>query len=53
MNGHQRITAALGGKAPDTTPVMLHNFMMAAKEYGVSMQQFRNDPGIISQSFSN
>ena len=51
MNGHERISAALRGKAPDTIPVMLHNFMMAAKESGVSMQQFRNDPGIISKSF--
>ena len=51
MNGHERITAALRGNAPDTTPIMLHNFMMAAKESGVSMEQYRNDPEIISRSF--
>jgi len=51
MNGHERITAALKGEKPDTTPIMLHNFMMAAKEYGVSMEQFRNDPKIISNAF--
>lgn len=52
MNGHQRISAALKGEKPDTTPVMLHNFMMAAREYGVSMEQFRKDPKIICGAFA-
>ena len=51
MNGHQRIVAALQGKAPDSTPVMLHNFMMAAREFGVTMEQFRNDPETICNAF--
>ena len=51
MNGYQRITAALKGEPTDTTPIMLHNFMMAAKEYGVSMEQFRNDPKAIAGAF--
>ncbi|MCK4992219.1 MAG: uroporphyrinogen decarboxylase family protein [Bacteroidales bacterium] len=51
MNGHERISAALRGAEPDTTPIMLHNFMMAAKESGVSMEQYRNDPQIISKTF--
>ena len=51
MNGHERIRAALEGEATDTTPIMLHNFMMAAKESGVSMEQYRNDPQIISKAF--
>jgi len=51
MNGYERITAALAGKLVDTTPVMLHNFMMAAREYGVTMEQFRNDPKIIAGTF--
>ena len=51
MNGHERINAALEGKAPDTTPIMLHNFMMAAKESGVSMEQYRNNPQLISNAF--
>ena len=33
--------AALGGRAPDKVPVMLHNFLMAARENGVSMGLFR------------
>ena len=30
---------------------MLHNFMMAAREAGVTMEQFRNDPAIIANAF--
>lgn len=44
MTSKDRITAALKGLPCDRTPVMLHNFMMAAREYGVSMKQFREDP---------
>lgn len=51
MNGNQRINAALKGLKPDKTPVMLHNFMMAAKEFGVSMEQYRNSPSVIANVF--
>jgi uroporphyrinogen-III decarboxylase len=51
MNGYQRVAAALKGEWPDTTPVMLHNFMMAAHEAGVTMAQFRNDPEALARSF--
>jgi uroporphyrinogen decarboxylase len=44
MNGKQRITAALNGTWPDRNPAMLHNFMMAAREDGISMREFREDP---------
>jgi uroporphyrinogen decarboxylase len=43
MNGYQRITAALRGENRQT-PVMLHNFLMAAREHGVTMDQYRNNP---------
>ncbi len=43
--------AAFRGERPDTVPVMLHNFMMAAREAGVTMQQFRRDPLAIARSF--
>ena len=43
MNGYERIAAALAGRQPDRTPVMLHNFMMAAREAGVTMHQYRSD----------
>lgn len=51
MNGYERIQTAVKGEKPDKIPVMLHNFMMAAKEAGVSMAQFRDDPKIIAEVF--
>lgn len=51
MNGYERIQAAMKGEKPDKIPVMLHNFMMAAKEAGVSMTQFRENPKNIADVF--
>ncbi len=51
MTGLERIQAAFGGRRPDRTPVMLHNFMMAAREAGFTMARFRRDPVVIAQSF--
>ena len=51
MNGYQRIMAAFRGQQPDTTPIMLHNFMMAAREAGVTMARFRSDPEALARSF--
>ena len=51
MNGYERISAALRGEKPDKVPVMLHNFMMAAREHGARMEQYRNDPKIIAECF--
>ncbi len=51
MNGKERIQAALKGHRPDRTPVMLHNFMMAAREAGVTMRQFREDPRVMARCF--
>ncbi|HSD25650.1 MAG TPA: uroporphyrinogen decarboxylase family protein [Vicinamibacteria bacterium] len=51
MNGYQRVTAALRGERPDRVPVMLHNFMMAAREAGHTMRAFREDPAKLAQSF--
>ncbi len=51
MNGYRRIRAALDGGRPDRVPVMLHNFMPAAREAGFSMKRFREDPGAIAASF--
>jgi len=38
MGVHQRITAALEGRMPDKRPVMLHNFLQAAEQYGISIR---------------
>jgi uroporphyrinogen decarboxylase len=51
MNGFERITAALKGAFPDRTPVMLHNFMLAAREAGVTMREYRESPEIIARCF--
>ena len=51
MNGYERIQATLKGKPTDKVPVMLHNFMLAAEEAGFNMEQFRNDPKVIAESF--
>lgn len=46
MNGYERIQAALRGEMPDRRPVMLHNFMVATREAGYTMKQYREDPEI-------
>jgi uroporphyrinogen decarboxylase len=51
MNGYERIAAALRGERPDRVPVMLHNFMMAAREAGHTMRAFREDPRKLAGSF--
>lgn len=51
MNGYQRIRAAIEGAWPDRVPIMLHNFMMAAREAGVSMAEFRRDPRALARAF--
>lgn len=51
MNGYERISAALRGEKPDKVPVMLHNFMMAAREHRVTMEQYRNNPKLIAECY--
>jgi len=51
MNGHDRVAAALRGEKPDRVPVMLHNFMVAAREAGLTMKRYREDPAAIAGSF--
>jgi uroporphyrinogen decarboxylase len=50
MTHKERIVSALAGKPSDKVPVMLHNFMMAAREYKVSMKQFREDPVVMAEA---
>lgn len=51
MNGYQRIMAALHGRRPDAVPIMLHNFMPAAREAGYSMQAYRTSAAAIAETF--
>ena len=50
MNGKERIEAVLNGRWPDRRPVMIHNFMMAAREYGITMAEYRSDPRKIANA---
>jgi uroporphyrinogen decarboxylase len=51
MTGRERILAALCGEPTDRTPVMLHNFLMAARESGLTMARFRSDGRAIAAAF--
>jgi len=51
MTGTERIKAALEGKWTDRRPVMLHNFMMAAREEGLSMKEFSENPQSAARAF--
>jgi len=51
MNGYERIQAVFNGEWPDKVPVMLHNFMMAAREAGYSMAEYRSNPEKIARAF--
>ncbi len=51
MNGYERIQAALKGEPTDKIPVMLHNFMMAAREENINMAAFRDNPALMAEAF--
>ncbi|MDR1493891.1 MAG: uroporphyrinogen decarboxylase family protein [Planctomycetaceae bacterium] len=51
MNGFERISQTLAGQATDRVPVMLHNFMFAARDAGMTMQEFRSDPKNMAKAF--
>ncbi len=49
MTGYERVKSALEGRMPDRRPVMLHSFMVAAREAGYTMRQYREDPHIAAE----
>lgn len=49
MNSLERVQAVLAGRIPDRVPVCLHNFMLAAREAGISIRQYRSDPEAIAK----
>jgi len=51
LTGYERIRAAIAGEWPDSVPVMLHNFMMAAREAGIRLAEFRRDPEALARAF--
>ena len=48
MNSLQRVRTVLAGGIPDRVPVCLHNFMLAAREAGVRMEEYRVNPEAIA-----
>jgi len=50
MNSFERVRAVLAGQIPDRVPVCLHNFMLAAREAGIAMEQYRADPEAIARA---
>jgi uroporphyrinogen decarboxylase len=51
MNGYERIMAALRGEQPDAVPIMLHNFMPAAREAGYRMRSYRSSADAVANTF--
>jgi len=44
MNGYERTMCVLRGELPDRVPVCLHNFLPAAREAGIPLEQSLTDP---------
>jgi len=51
MNGFERISRVLAHRPTDRVPMMLHNFMPAAREAGMTMSEFRSKPENIARAF--
>jgi len=49
MNSLERVRTVLAGGTPDRVPVCLHNFMMAVREAGARMEDYRVDPEVIAR----
>ena len=50
MTRIERIRTVMAGGIPDRIPVMTHNFLMAAREAGVTMAQFRSSADIMAKT---
>lgn len=50
MSGYEKIQRVLCGKAIKEIPIMLHNFMAAAREAGYSMKEYRESPQVIAKT---
>ena len=51
MNGFERIHRVLAWQPTDRVPIMLHNFMLAVREAGMTMREFRSKPENIAHAF--
>ena len=50
MNSLERVKAVLAGQIPDRVPVCLHNFMLAAREAGIPLEEYRSDPEAMARA---
>lgn len=50
MDSIERIRTVMSGGIPDRIPVMTHNFLMAAREAGYTMEEYRSSADAISKS---
>lgn len=50
MTRIERIRTVMSRGIPDRIPVMTHNFLMAAREAGVTMEEYRSSPDIMAQT---
>ena len=50
MSSLERVQSVLAGKIPDRVPVCPHNFMMAARETGVRMEDYRVNPEFMART---
>ena len=50
MTRIERIRTVMSGGIPDRIPVMTHNFLMAAREAGVTMEEYRGSADVIAKT---
>ena len=50
MNSLERVQTVMAGGIPDRVPVCLHNFMLAAREADIRMEDYRVDPEAIARA---
>lgn len=50
MTGYEKIKRVLDGERIGETPIMLHNFMSAARECGYTMKEYRENANVIARS---
>lgn len=53
MTRIERVKTVLAGGVPDRIPVMVHNFLVAAREAGVTMAEFRSSADVIAKTFTD
>ena len=50
MNSLERVQTVMAGGIPDRVPVCLHNFMLAAREADIRIEDYRVDPEAIARA---